>query len=210
VTRRFAVTFDYLCPFARNAAEHVLDGLEAGADWDVTFTPYSLSQGHVEEGDTDIWDRDQPFDASGILALSVGLVVRDRFFYSWEQGLRAAGLQVSRQSFGNRGRHFPARGEPDVERIRDRLEHLLCLGAAPLLQRDLRREKLSDGTPLTELAVKVWKLLRDLYEDELPLELRRERRHADDDTGEGSYPDAESTIASAEALLRSRHRKGAG
>ena len=27
----FAVTWDYRCPFARNAHEHVLDGLAAGA-----------------------------------------------------------------------------------------------------------------------------------------------------------------------------------
>ena len=27
------------------------------------------------------------------LTLDKGLVVRDRFFYSWEQGLRAAGLE---------------------------------------------------------------------------------------------------------------------
>lgn len=77
MTRRFALTFDYLCPFARNANEHVIVALEAGADWDVTFTPYSLSQGHVEEGDVDVWDREAPFERSGILALAVGLVVRD-------------------------------------------------------------------------------------------------------------------------------------
>jgi hypothetical protein len=77
VTRRFAITFDYLCPFARNANEHVIAGLEAGADWDVTFTPYSLAQGHVPEGDADVWDREAPYAESGILALAVGLVVRD-------------------------------------------------------------------------------------------------------------------------------------
>ena len=40
----FAVTWDYRCPFARNAAEHVLTALEAGADWDVTWVPFSLNQ----------------------------------------------------------------------------------------------------------------------------------------------------------------------
>lgn len=74
---RFALTFDYLCPFARNANEHVVTALQAGADWDVTFTPYSLAQGHVEEGDTPIWEREDPSAASGILALEVGLAVRD-------------------------------------------------------------------------------------------------------------------------------------
>jgi hypothetical protein len=33
----------------------------------------------------------QPF--SQLVTLSSGLVVRDRFFYSWEQGLQAAGLE---------------------------------------------------------------------------------------------------------------------
>jgi ketosteroid isomerase-like protein len=31
-------------------------------------------------------------DFSQLVSLDKGLVVRDRFFYSWEQGLRAAGL----------------------------------------------------------------------------------------------------------------------
>jgi hypothetical protein len=93
VTRRFALTFDYLCPFARNANEHVVAALQAGADWDVTFTPYSLSQGHVEEGDVDVWDREAPFAESGILALAVGLVVRDEHpdrFLEVHRGLFAA------------------------------------------------------------------------------------------------------------------------
>jgi ketosteroid isomerase-like protein len=34
----------------------------------------------------------QPF--SQLVTLESGLVVRDRFFYSWEQGLRAAGLEL--------------------------------------------------------------------------------------------------------------------
>ncbi len=52
----FAVTWDYRCPFARNAHEHVLDALADGADWDVTFLPFSLGQVHVEEGQPDVWD----------------------------------------------------------------------------------------------------------------------------------------------------------
>jgi hypothetical protein len=79
VTLTFDLTFDYLCPFARNAAEFVIDGLEAGADWDVTFTPYSLAQGHTDEGESPIWDQDDPNRRSGILALQVGLAVRDRY-----------------------------------------------------------------------------------------------------------------------------------
>jgi len=44
----FAVTWDYLCPFARNAHEHLVAGLEGGAPWDVTFSPFSLIQAQNE------------------------------------------------------------------------------------------------------------------------------------------------------------------
>jgi hypothetical protein len=77
VTLRFAVTFDYLCPFARNANEHVVEGLRTGADWDVRFLPHSLAQGHLEDGATPVWDREDPGAESGVLALQVGLAVRD-------------------------------------------------------------------------------------------------------------------------------------
>lgn len=77
MTRRFSLAFDYLCPFARNASEHVAAGLRHGADWDVTFVPYSLAQGHVEDGEPAVWDRAEPNRGSGILALQVGLTVRD-------------------------------------------------------------------------------------------------------------------------------------
>lgn len=73
--RRFALTWDYRCPFARNANEHVITALEAGAPWEVTFVPFSLGQVHVEEGDTPIWER--PGDDSGLIALQAGVVVRD-------------------------------------------------------------------------------------------------------------------------------------
>ncbi len=71
----FSVTWDYRCPFARIAHDHVVTGLEAGADWEVTFVPFSLGQVHVGEGETDIWER--PQDDSGLLALQAGVVVRD-------------------------------------------------------------------------------------------------------------------------------------
>lgn len=73
----FSVTWDYRCPFARNAHEHVITGLRAGADWNVRFVPFSLGQIHVAEGEPDIWQR--PDDDSGLLALQAGVVVRDRF-----------------------------------------------------------------------------------------------------------------------------------
>lgn len=72
----FALTWDYRCPFARNAHEQVLTGLAAGADWDVRFVPFSLGQAHVQEGEPSVWDK--PEQDSGILALQAGVVVRDR------------------------------------------------------------------------------------------------------------------------------------
>ncbi len=72
----FAVTWDYRCPFARNAHEHVVAALEAGAPWQVRFVPFSLTQVHVAEGELDAWD--DPDKASSLLAMEAGIVVRDR------------------------------------------------------------------------------------------------------------------------------------
>lgn len=71
----FAITFDYRCPFARLVHDHVVVGLQSGADWDVTFLPFCLGQAHVEEGETDIWDR--PHEDTGLLALQLSIAVRD-------------------------------------------------------------------------------------------------------------------------------------
>jgi hypothetical protein len=73
--RSFAVNWDYRCPFARNAHEHLLVGLEAGAEWDVRFLVFSLEQAHVEEGGTPVWD--EPDRHPGLVANLAGVVVRD-------------------------------------------------------------------------------------------------------------------------------------
>ena len=73
----FAVNWDYRCPFARNAHEHVVTALQAGADWDVDFLAFSLSQGHREEGDPPVWE--DPAKARDLLAMQAGIVVRDRY-----------------------------------------------------------------------------------------------------------------------------------
>jgi hypothetical protein len=75
--KSFAVTWDYRCPFARNAHEHLAFALAAGADWDVTFLPFSLSQAHVPEGGAPVWD--DPDKAQDLLALGAGVVVRDQY-----------------------------------------------------------------------------------------------------------------------------------
>ena len=76
-TLAFSVTWDYRCPFARNAHEHVLTGLAAGADWQVRYLPFSLGQVHVEEGQPSVWEK--PKQDTGIFALQTGVVVRDEF-----------------------------------------------------------------------------------------------------------------------------------
>lgn len=84
----FAVTYDYRCPFARIAHLHVVAGIEAGADWNVTFLPFSLGQVHVEEGQPSVWE--QPTEDSGILALRTSAVVREQHpdaFLSVHRGL---------------------------------------------------------------------------------------------------------------------------
>jgi hypothetical protein len=73
--KSFAVTWDYRCPFARNAHEHIVEALEAGAQWDVRFLPFSLGQAHVGESGPDVWDH--PHLDSGLAALSAGVAVRD-------------------------------------------------------------------------------------------------------------------------------------
>jgi hypothetical protein len=87
----FAVTWDYRCPFARNGHEHVLDGLEGGAPWDVTFIPFFLNQTHVPEGATPSWE--DPAHQPDLIALAAGVVVRDRYpevFQSVHRSLFAA------------------------------------------------------------------------------------------------------------------------
>ena len=71
----FSVNWDYRCPFARNGHEHVVAGLDGGADWNVTFVSFSLNQAHVEEGQPDVWD--DPERAPALLAMQVGIAVRD-------------------------------------------------------------------------------------------------------------------------------------
>ncbi len=75
--KTFGVTWDYRCPFARNAHEHLAVALADGADWQVTFLPFSLSQVHVPEGGTPVWD--DPAKANDLLAPAAGVVVRDRY-----------------------------------------------------------------------------------------------------------------------------------
>lgn len=80
MARQFAVTWDYRCPFARNAHEALVAGLQEGRDWDVRFMPFSLDQVHVEEGETPVWERGlDEKGVGGVRALLWGIAVRDAF-----------------------------------------------------------------------------------------------------------------------------------
>jgi 2-hydroxychromene-2-carboxylate isomerase len=75
-SRRFAVTFDYRCPFARNAHEHVLDALEGGAPFEVEFVPFSLSAAHVEQAEGSPFD--DPARRAEHLAMEAAVAVREQ------------------------------------------------------------------------------------------------------------------------------------
>ncbi len=73
----FELTWDYLCPFARNVHEHVVLGLRSGAPWDVRFRYFSLAQSHLSEADEPVWV--EPAGHPGVLAGLAGVVVRDKY-----------------------------------------------------------------------------------------------------------------------------------
>lgn len=78
MTTSFTITYDYLCPFARIANETLVTDLEDGADYAVTFAPFSLHQNSLPEGSRAVWDTDPGTPTgSGVLALTWSLAVRD-------------------------------------------------------------------------------------------------------------------------------------
>ena len=79
VTRAFAVTWDYRCPFARIAHEHVHRRRSRPAPTGTSrFVPFSLGQVHVGGGRARRLGR-RPSTTPGLLALQAGVVVRDQF-----------------------------------------------------------------------------------------------------------------------------------
>jgi hypothetical protein len=79
VTRELAVTFDYRCPFARNAHEAIIAALRDGADLHVRFLAFSLDQAHVPEGEPPVWELDPEEWGTGVTPLLYGITVRDHF-----------------------------------------------------------------------------------------------------------------------------------
>lgn len=132
----FAVSFDYRCPFARNAHESVVAGLREGRDWDVTFTPFSLDQIHVEEGEPPVWKRDPSAWGTGVNALLWGIAVRDEFpekFLDWHIAAFAA-------------RHDEGQKIAKIEVLRD-------IAASAGLDADAVAAAVETGRPLERLAV---------------------------------------------------------
>ena len=129
--RSFAVTYDYRCPFARNACEHITAGLRAGAPWSVEFRPFSLGQVHVHEGSPDVWD--EPDKAGDLLAMQAGLAVRERY--------PERVLEAHDALFGARhDRGLDLRDEQVVRRVLDELE----------LDTDAVLEDVASGGPLED------------------------------------------------------------
>jgi protein-disulfide isomerase-like protein with CxxC motif len=131
--RRFTITFDYLCPFARNASEVVIRALEAGAPFEVDFRAFSLSQVHLEEGARPVWEAEPP--PSGVLALQWGLAIRDEL----PDGFHAAHLALFA------ARHDQGRDLNDPEVLRDAV-------AAAGLDPDEVEKLVAGGAPAGALA----------------------------------------------------------
>ncbi len=72
---QFDLSFDYRCPFAKNIHLHVITALRAGADFEVIFSPWSLSQGGRGDG-PDVWN-DPAYDAD-LISLAAAVSVRDQ------------------------------------------------------------------------------------------------------------------------------------
>lgn len=71
----FQLSYDYRCPFASNLHRHVITALRAGADFEVTFVPWTMSQGYKADRAPDVWD--DPDRDDDLLALAVSTSVRD-------------------------------------------------------------------------------------------------------------------------------------
>jgi hypothetical protein len=75
----FEVTFDYLCPFARNANEAVASYIKGSGRHAIGFRAFSLNQAHIPEGEAPVWHREPTEWGAGVTALLYGIAVRDSF-----------------------------------------------------------------------------------------------------------------------------------
>ena len=130
---RFGITFDYLCPFTRNANEAALNGIEAGKPWQPRYLAFSLVQVHVNEGDPNVWDA--PDDKPGVQALQWAIAARDH--------LPEAFPAVHRALFA--ARHDHGKDISDEAVIRDTI-------AAAGVDTDAIADVVASGMPLKTLA----------------------------------------------------------
>jgi hypothetical protein len=72
----FQISYDYRCPFAKNLHLHVVSALRAGGDFDVTFVPWTMSQGYKLADAPDVWN--DPARDDELLALAVSTSIRDQ------------------------------------------------------------------------------------------------------------------------------------
>jgi predicted DsbA family dithiol-disulfide isomerase len=110
VARQIAVTFDYRCPFARNAHEAIIAAVQGGELRDVEwrFLPFSLDQAHATEGEPPVWERPPGSWGTGTLSLLYGITVRDSFPERF--------LDAHRELFAARFDHGRKLGHEDVVR----------------------------------------------------------------------------------------------
>jgi DSBA-like thioredoxin domain len=135
VARQIAVSFDYRCPFARNAHEAVVTALRDGVDLDARFLPFSLDQAHVEEGEPPVWDREPDEWGTGVTALLYAIAIRDQF--------PDAFLDFHLEAFAARHDHGKKLGREEV--VREAV-------AAAGLDVDKVAEEAWSGRPLKTLA----------------------------------------------------------
>jgi predicted DsbA family dithiol-disulfide isomerase len=135
VAREIAVSFDYRCPFARNAHEAVVTALRDGVDLDVRFLPFSLDQAHVEEGEPAVWDREPGEWGTGVTSLLYAIAIRDQF--------PDAFLDFHLEAFAARHDHGKKLGREEV--VREAV-------AAAGLDVDTVAEEAWSGRPLKTLA----------------------------------------------------------
>ena len=87
----FLLSYDYRCPFAKNIHLHVIWALARRCDFDVTFVPWTMSQGYRDEGAPDVWDdpeRDSTFSSLAV-STSVHDLMPERFLDVHEALFRA-------------------------------------------------------------------------------------------------------------------------
>ena len=72
---KFQLSYDYRCPFAKNLHLHLVAALRAGANFDVNFVPWTMSQGYKADGAPDVWD--DPTRDEELLALAASISIRD-------------------------------------------------------------------------------------------------------------------------------------